>query len=338
MDLPAGLTARDLSEIYYFLKLTRELDERLAKLYRQGKVVGGLHRCLGQEGESVAAAYALGPRDVLSPLVRNSGAILVRGAKPIDIIRQYMAKGTGPTRGRDQNIHFQDLKAGYLGHISHLGDMVPVMAGVTLSFRLRGENRVGMVFVGDGASSTGAFHEGMALVSAKRLPLVVVLENNGYAYSTPTGKQTALTRLADKAFAYGIRSESVDGNDVFEVYRAVREAVEGARSGDGAALVEVVTYRLTGHAEHDDQHYRPAEEIAAWRERDAIQRYETKVVEQGWLSCEDLDSAARRALEEIERAVELCENEPLPEAGGALRGVYANPPESPPLWYRRSIG
>ncbi|MFQ6098223.1 MAG: thiamine pyrophosphate-dependent dehydrogenase E1 component subunit alpha [Armatimonadota bacterium] len=338
MPLPAGLAARDLRSIYYFLRLTRELDERLAKLYRQGKVVGGLHRCLGQEGESVATAYALQPQDVLSPLVRNTGSILVKGAKPVEILRQYMAKGTSPTGGRDQNIHFQDLHAGYLGHISHLGDMVPVMAGVTLSFTLRGERRVGMVYVGDGASSTGAFHEGIGLAAARRLPLVVILENNGYAYSTPTGRQTAVKRLADKRFAYGVQGESVDGSDVLEVYRVTREAVERARSGGGTALVEVVTYRLAGHAEHDDQRYQPAEEIAEWKKRDAVERFAATVMERGWLPAAELQAAEREARKEITRAVEQCEDEPLPEPTAALSAVYLDPPRWPPLWYRRRDG
>src|SRR4051812_48204874 len=160
---PPGLTRDQLLELYYYMRLTRSLEERLVNLYRQTKVVGGLFRSLGQEADAVGSAYALdrSKGDVLSPLIRNLGSMLVQGATPVEILRQYMAKGDSPTRGRELNIHFGDTGRGFIGQISHLGDMVPVMAGVTLSFKLRGQARVGLVYVGDGATSTGAFHEGI---------------------------------------------------------------------------------------------------------------------------------------------------------------------------------
>src|SRR5437870_1058199 len=183
---PAGQSA-DLSraqrlELYYYMRLTRSLEEKLVNLYRQTKVIGGLFRSLGQEADAVGSAYALdrAKGDILSPLIRNLGSMLVQGATPLEVFRQYMAKAESPTRGRELNIHFNDLERGFLGQISHLGDMVPVMAGVTLSFRMRREPRVGLVYVGDGAMSTGAFHEGLNFAAVQRLPLVVVAENNGY--------------------------------------------------------------------------------------------------------------------------------------------------------------
>src|SRR5512142_591542 len=215
--IPADLERLQLLEIYRYLRLTRTLEERLVALYRQSKVIGGLFRSLGQEGESVASGYALERgrhRDILSPLIRNLGALVVMGAKPIEILRQYMAKAESPTHGRELNVHFNDLEKGYLGQISHLGDMVPVMAGITLTCKMRGEPRVGLVFVGDGATSTGAFHEGLNFAAVQRCPLVVVIENNGYAYSTPTEKQSAVRQFVDKAIGYGIPGEQADGNDV----------------------------------------------------------------------------------------------------------------------------
>src|SRR3990172_12629980 len=157
-----GLTREQLVEVWYYLRLTRSLEERLTNLYRQGKVIGGLFRSLGQEGGSVGSAYALdrSQGDTLSPLIRNLGSMLVQGARPLEIMRQYMAKATSPTRGREMNLHFGDPRHGFIGQISHLGDMVPVMAGVALSFRLRKQPGVGLVYVGDGATSTGTFHEG----------------------------------------------------------------------------------------------------------------------------------------------------------------------------------
>src|SRR5499426_3695399 len=194
-----GLPHDQLLELYYYMRLTRSLEERLVNLYRQTKVVGGLFRSLGQEADSVGSAYALERRDILSPLIRNLGAMLVKGATPVEILKQYMAKGDSPTRGRELNIHFGDTDRGFIGQISPLGDMVPVMAGVTLSFKMRGEDRIGLVYVGDGATSTGAFHEGINFAAVQRCPLVVVVENNGYAYSTPTAKQTAAKQFVDKA-------------------------------------------------------------------------------------------------------------------------------------------
>ncbi|HJU65207.1 MAG TPA: thiamine pyrophosphate-dependent dehydrogenase E1 component subunit alpha, partial [Gemmatimonadaceae bacterium] len=263
-------------ELYYFMRLTRSLEERLVNLYRQTKVVGGLFRSLGQEADAVGSAYALdrAKGDILSPLIRNLGSMLVQGARPVEIVRQYMAKGDSPTRGRELNIHYGDLERGFIGQISHLGDMVPVMAGVTLTFKMRGQRRVGLVYVGDGATSTGAFHEGINLAAVQRCPLVVIVENNGYAYSTPLARQTAVTELKDKALAYGIPGVRADGNDVLATYDVTRRAVERARRGEGVTLIELITYRRKGHAEHDNQSYVPSGEIERWETtNDPLDRY-----------------------------------------------------------------
>lgn len=334
--VPAGLTREQLLEIYYYLRLTRSLEERLVNLYRQSKVIGGLYRSLGQEGESVASAYALQPGDVLSPLIRNLGAMLVRGAKPVEVLRQYMAKGTSPTRGRELNIHFNDLTLGYLGQISHLGDMVPVMAGIALSFKLRRESRVGLVYVGDGAASAGAFHEGINFAAVQRLPLVVVVEHNGYSYSTPTTKQTAVERLAVKAKAYGIPGVTVDGNDVLAVYQVTHDAVDRARGGGGVTLIEAVTYRRKGHAEHDDQRYQPKEEIAGWERNDPIDRYVEQLGRNGWGDASLLSAIDGRVSDILDAAVAACEDDPLPDPSWALPYVYAQPASAELLWFRRS--
>ncbi len=250
-----GLTRDQLLEIDYYLRLTRALEERLVALFRQAKVIGGLYRSLGQEGESVAAAYALDYKqgDVVQPLIRNLGSMLVAGAKPADIIKQYMAKGDSPTRGRELNIHFgHPARDGFIGQISMLGDMIPVMAGIALAGRMQKKSLVTLAFIGDGGSSTGAFWEGLNFATVQRLPMVVVVENNAYAYSTPTSKQTAAKSLADKAVGVGCEGETVDGNDVLAVYEATKRAVDRARSGGGVTLLEVVTFRLKGHAEHDN--------------------------------------------------------------------------------------
>jgi len=336
--VPGGLTREQLLDIYRYLRLTRTLEERLVALYRQSKVIGGLFRSLGQEGESVASAYALdrGPnRDILSPLIRNLGSMLVMGATPLQILRQYMAKVESPTRGRELNIHFNDLELGYVGQISHLGDMIPVMAGITLTFRLRREPRVGLVYIGDGGTSTGTFHEGLNFAAVQRCPLVVIGEYNHWAYSTPPEKQFAVTNLAEKAKGYGIPTVTVDGNDVLAVYTATKHAVERARRGKGVHFIEVKTYRRKGHAEHDDQHYVPKGELERWaKENDPIDRYAKQLIEHEWVEAAELTATDQRVRDEVDQATDACVDEPLPAPQTALGGVYADPADTEQLWFR----
>ena len=336
--LPAVLSRDQLLEIYYYLRLTRTLEERLVALYRQSKVIGGLFRSLGQEGESVASAYALDRgrhKDVLSPLIRNLGSLLVMGARPVEILRQYMAKADSPTRGRELNVHFNDLEQGYLGQISHLGDMIPVMAGIALTFKLRGEARVGLVYIGDGGTSTGTFHEGLNLAAVQRLPLVVIGEYNHWAYSTPPEKQFAVRDLADKAKGYGISAVTVDGNDVLAVYQATKFAVDRARRGKGVHFIEVKTYRRKGHAEHDDQHYVPKDELERWaREDDPIDRYVQRLLGADMATEVDLKDIDDRVRVEVDQATDTCVDDPLPEPETALPGVYVDPPAADRLWFK----
>lgn len=321
-----GLSREQLLEIEYYLRLTRTLEERLVALFRQAKVIGGLYRSLGQEGESVAAAYALDYKqgDVVQPLIRNLGSILVAGAKPVDVIKQYMAKGDSPTRGRELNIHFGNPATdGFIGQISMLGDMIPVMAGIALAGRLQKRKLVTLAFIGDGGSSTGAFWEGLNFATVQKLPMVVIVENNAYAYSTPTEKQTAARRLADKAVGVGCRGETVDGNDVLGVYGATKLAVERARAGGGVTLLEVLTFRLKGHAEHDNQSYVPQEIIDEWRGKDAVDRYEKTLLDNGMATAEELAAIQQRVRKEVDAATDEAERAPMPKGEDALGGVFA---------------
>ena len=336
----ASLDRAQKLELYYYMRLTRSLEERLVNLYRQTKVIGGLFRSLGQEADAVGSAYALdrSKGDFLSPLIRNLGSMLVQGAQPLEIIRQYMAKGDSPTRGRELNIHFGDLERGFIGQISHLGDMVPVMAGVTLSFKMRGQDRVGLVYIGDGATSTGAFHEGINFAAVQRCPLVVVVENNGYAYSTPTSRQTAAAEFKDKALAYGIPGEQADGNDVLATYDVTKRAVDRARRGEGVTLIELLTYRRKGHAEHDNQSYVPEGEIARWAStNDPVDRYVAHLESAEGVSRGELTEIDARVQREIDSATDLAEQSPMPEPSDALVGVYANPPSAEAPWYRQGV-
>src|ERR1041384_8037987 len=324
--LPAELQRPQLLEMYRYLRLTRALEERLVALYRQSKVIGGLFRSLGQEGESVASAYALERghnKDILSPLIRNLGSMLVMGAQPIEILRQYMAKADSPTRGRELNVHFNDLEKGYLGQISHLGDMIPVMAGIALTFKLRREPRVGLVYIGDGGTSTGTFHEGLNFAAVQRLPMVVIGEYNHWAYSTPPEKQFAVKDLAEKAKGYGVPAVTGEGSAVFGVYEATRVAVERARRGKGVHFIEVKTYRRKGHAEHDDQHYVPQTDLERWaKDNDPVDRYVQRLLTGEMVAEADLKEIDDRVRVEVDQATDACVNEPLPAAESALPGVY----------------
>jgi TPP-dependent pyruvate/acetoin dehydrogenase alpha subunit len=212
------------------------------------------------------------------------------------------------------------------------------MAGVTLSFKMRGEKRVGLVYVGDGATSTGAFHEGINFAAVQRCPLVVVVENNGYAYSTPNTKQSAVKEFKDKALAYGIPGIRADGNDVLATYDVTRDAVDRARRGEGVTLIELMTYRRKGHAEHDNQSYVPAGEIDRWeKQNDPIDRYVRVLLEELQVEKKELDAIDARVSAEIDAATDLAEQSPAPEPTDALVGVYAQPPVVEPLWYRAGV-
>ena len=310
-------------ELYRFLRLNRTLEEKLVKLYRQGKVVGGLYRSLGQEATSVGTAYALSNGDILGPLIRNLGSVLVMGFSPRDVLAQHMARASSPSAGKDCNLHFGTPERGVVSSISMLGALIPVMAGIALGSRLQKKNVVAMTYIGDGGTSTGPFHEGLNFAAVQKLPLVVVAENNGWAYSTPFRKQTAARCLADRAAAYGIPGETVDGNDVLAVYAAARRAVDRARAGDGPTLLEAKTYRMKGHAEHDGQAYVPPGEIEEWSARDPLECYARALAASGDASSSELASIDAEVFSRVEADARAVEQSPFPAPETALEGVYA---------------
>jgi pyruvate dehydrogenase E1 component alpha subunit/2-oxoisovalerate dehydrogenase E1 component alpha subunit len=312
-------------ELYRYLKLTRLVEERLVNLYRQTKVVGGVFRSLGQEATAVGTAYALQPHDFVTPLIRDLGAVLVKGIRPRDIFAQYMAKAWGPSGGKDLNIHFGDMEKGFIGPISHLGDMIPVMTGILLGGRMQKKKFVAVAYIGDGGMSTGAFHEGLNFAAVQRLPLIVVAEHNHYAYSTPTSLQTAVRDLAEKAAGYGIPAHIVDGNDVVACYEVTKQAAEYARRGGGAVLVEAKTYRRKGHAEHDDQRYVAEGEVEWWeKNNDPLDRYERYLLECNLATKEKLEEIDASVLREIDEDCAWAESSPMPEGEHAAYGVFDN--------------
>lgn len=321
--MPTKLTRQQLHELYYDLRLNRRVDEQLVNFYRQGKVVGGVYSGLGQEAISVGTAYALEPQDLIGPVIRNIGAMMIRGFRPRDIFLQYMARRDGPTGGRDANTHFGDLARGVVAPISMLGETVPVMAGIALAAKIRGEKRVAVAYVGDGAMSTGPCHEGMNFAAVQRLPLLIVGENNGWAYSTPIAKQMAVRNLAARAKGYGIRAATVDGNDVLAVYEATRAAVARLRRGGGPEMVECLTMRMKGHAEHDDARYVPKQIFEQWRKRDPILLFERYLNAKKLMTAAEKAAIEARIENEIREDVAFAEASPLPAPEEAARSVCA---------------
>ena len=319
------LKPAQMLELYRYLKLTRLVEERLVNLYRQTKVVGGVFRSLGQEATAVGSAYALRPKDFVTPLIRDLGAVFVKGVRPREIFAQYMAKAWGPSGGRDLNIHFGDVEKGFIGPISHLGDMIPVMTGILVAARLQKKDTVAMAYIGDGGMSTGAFHEGLNFAAVQRLPLIVMAEYNHYAYSTPTNLQTAVRNLADKASGYGIPGYIVDGNDIVACYEVTKQAAEHARKGLGAVLIEAKTYRRKGHAEHDDQRYVPDGEIEWWeKHNDPIDRYERYLTGGKLATRKKLEEITADIEREIDEDVAWAESSPMPEPEEAAYRVFDN--------------
>ncbi|MBI4540411.1 MAG: thiamine pyrophosphate-dependent dehydrogenase E1 component subunit alpha [Gemmatimonadetes bacterium] len=334
----AGLTRSQLLDIYYYLGLTRATEERLMVLYRQGHIHGGLYRSLGQEGEAVATAYSLRPRpdgtgDVVGHLTRNLGSMFVFGFTPLELMRQYLARGTALTGGRDNVLHVTDLARGFVGPVSPLGTQVEVLAGIALAFRIRGEDRVALVYQGEGATSTGQFHEGLNLAAVQRCPLIVIVEVNQYAFSTPTSQQTRAKHFVDKAPGYGIAGERVDGNDVIAVYEAAKRAVDRARAGEGVTLLEVETFRRLGHAQHDAQDYVPREVIEHWEQRDPIDLYRRRLLAEGWATAANVEGMQQRCEREAREAADQALAEPYPDPEFAARDVYTDVPVRRP-WTR----
>jgi TPP-dependent pyruvate/acetoin dehydrogenase alpha subunit len=315
--------------MYYFARLARDVEERLVILFRQSKVIGGLYRSLGQEGESVATAYALERTDAVLPLIRNMGALMTIGVRPKEVFLQYMAKGESNSRGRDLNIHIVNLPEDgvdepvIVGPISMLGDSIPVAAGIAMGARMRGRTLVSMAWIGDGAMSTGAFHEGLNFAAVQKIPLVVVAEDNKYAYSTPTSKQMAVKHIDERAASYGIPHELVDGNDMLAVYDVAKRYVDRARAGGGAALIGVDTMRMQGHAQHDDARYVPKAMVEEWTPRDPIARHRRHLVEHGLATEKELDDIDAMTKSYASDEARIAEESPMPDPSTVERGVYA---------------
>jgi TPP-dependent pyruvate/acetoin dehydrogenase alpha subunit len=322
-DVKKELTKQQYLDLYFFMRLNRAVEDTMVKLFRQNKIVGGLYSSLGQEAVSVGSAYALEKKDWLAPMIRNIGALLVKGVPPRDVFMQHMAKYDSPTKGKDGTSHFGDLENLHIvSPISMLGDLIPVMTGVAIAGRYLGQKIVAMTWIGDGGSSTGVFHEGLNFAAVQKAPFVLILENNQWAYSTPVKRQVPLENLADRAKAYGISSYSVDGNDVVAVYTTAKEAVERARKGEGPILIEVKTFRRLGHAQHDPAEYVPKEMRAYWEARDPIMLYEKFLTGKKLLDAKAIKDIGEKIDKLLSAERDFAENSPMPPAEFAAQGVY----------------
>jgi TPP-dependent pyruvate/acetoin dehydrogenase alpha subunit len=311
-------------EIYRYMLLNRRMEIGLENLYKQGKVVGGVYFGLGQEACSCASAYALDKDDWFAPMIRNQGALLVRGFRAADTMMQYMAKADSPTKGRDGTSHFGDIeKRNMVSPISMLGDLIPVLSGVALGARLQGRDIAALTWIGDGGQSTGVTYEGINFAAVQKLGLVLVVESNLWAYSTPSEMQYRVQDLAERSIGYGIPGVIVDGTDACQVYDATREAVERAHRGEGPTLIEAKMMRMKGHAIHDAAAYVPKPMFDFWKKRDPIARFENYLVkEKKWLTAKENAELILEVERVIEEEREMAVNSPMPTPESAEGGVF----------------
>jgi TPP-dependent pyruvate/acetoin dehydrogenase alpha subunit len=325
MDKRLAPDAATLRRMLYFLKLTRETESRIERvLYRQGKIVGGVYTSGGQEAIGVGSAVQLLEGDVVLPSHRDFSSYVTRGVALQDILRNWMARGDGPTRGRDKTLYMGDLKRGIIPTISTLGDNCPVACGVAMTLKRRGKRNVVLVHFGEGATSRGDVHEAMNWAAVMKLPVIFLCINNGYAFSTPTEKQFAVENLSVRGPAYGMPGIVIDGNDVLVVYGAVREAIKRARAGSGPTFIECKTFRMTGHSGHDAAEYVSKKFLEEGSKKDPILLLEKYLFERKLITKASLEELQKRVQKDIDEAVTDAESSPMPNGTTALEGVYCD--------------
>jgi TPP-dependent pyruvate/acetoin dehydrogenase alpha subunit len=320
-DVSEHLTTEDRVGLLRAMLMMRGIEERAMTLYRQGKVPGSFYDGYGQEAVSAGATWAMAARDRLCILHRDLAAHVIRGVQPARIFAQYMGREGGITGGRDGNVHFGDRTVGCVGMVSMLPDMMLVATGLAMAFKMRGEDRVALTWFGDGSTSRGDFHEAMNWAGVQRLPVIFILENNQYAYSTPLNQQFAVDPV-ERAAAYGFPGHKVDGNDPEAMFEATRQARERALAGEGPTLIEAVTMRMHGHAAHDDMKYVPKAQIEEWRAKDPIDRQVRRLEALGT----DVQALRDEVMAEIDAAVEQALTMPMPDPDTATDRLFADEP------------
>ncbi len=321
---PLRLSNQDRLQLYYFMRLTREVDNAILRLYRQSKIVGGAYTSYGNEATAVGSAYALQEHDYLLPMHRDLGAHFVKGQTIRNVFLQQLGRANSLTRGRDGTGHYADPSKKIYGNVSHLAAMIPMAVGVALAATLRKEKAVVMNYIGDGGCNVGDFHEGLNMAAVMKLPLILIIENNQFAYSTPNVKQFAAQKLSDRGVGYGIPGVTVDGTDVMRVYEACRVAVERARKGEGPTLIETITMRMHGHSASDDASYVPKGMIEEWKKKDPLEKFERILVNDRVLTESVKKELEDRINSGIEDAVKFAEESPYPAGEDAADGVFAS--------------
>lgn len=322
--MATALSNQERLEMYYYLRLTRECDNAILRLYKQGKIVGGAYTGYGNEATAVGSAYALEDRDYVFPMHRDLGAHLVKGQSLKNIFLQQLARANSLTRGRDGTGHYADPALRIYGNVSHLAAMIPMAVGVALASKLRKEDAVVLNYIGDGGCNVGDFHEGLNMAAVMKLPFILIIENNQFAYSTPVSKQYAAQKLSDRAIGYGIPGVTIDGTNITRVYEACKEAVDRARRGDGPTLIESVTMRMHGHSASDDASYVPKGMIEEWKKKDPLEKFERILMNDRVLNESSLKQMSELISAEIEEAIEFALSSPYPSEESTGEGVYAS--------------
>jgi len=319
-----GLPKSAWLDLVRCMQFSRLIEERLVRLYHQGRIFGGVYTGIGQEAVGAATALATGPDDLLSPLIRDMTVHLARGQTPLNVFRQYLGRATGPTRGRDGNVHYGSHEQGVLAMISHLGAMLPVLVGGVMARRKRGLDAIGIGYIGDGATSTGDFHEAVNFAAVFDVPVLFVIENNKYAYSTPNSDQFRCAHLADRAAGYGIEGLTTDGNDAVGLHLLARELVASIRAKPRPVLLECDTLRMRGHGEHDDSAYVPKELKEQYAARDPLRLARERLAKDGVAGPAEWDALERECLAVVDRSYQEALAEPRPDPSTLTEGVYAD--------------
>ena len=313
----------DRANLFRYMLMMRTAEERGLTLYKQGKVPGSFYDGRGQEAISVGSAYVLAPEDRMCILHRDLGAHFVRGVTPDRYLANYMGRADGVTGGKDGNLHFGDRRLGCVGMVSMLPDMALVATGLALGMKMRREPRVAMTYFGEGSTANGQWHEAMNFAGIHRLPVVFMLENNGFAYSTPNALEFAVDPV-ERAGTYGFPGVAVDGNDVEAVFEASRVAAKRAREGGGPTLIECRTMRMHGHGAHDDMSYVPKEMFEEWSRRDPIERYGKRLVAEHGFEAEEVEALRTEVASYVEECTRKALDSPMPDPVEATRGVFAD--------------
>lgn len=318
----SGVPAERATAMLRWMLLARKTDERLMRLYHQGAIYGGVYAGVGQEAIGAATVAVSGPDDLFAPLIRNMSVHIARGQSIRNIFRHWLGRANGPTAGRDGNVHHGNMANGVYAMISHLGAMIPVVVGGVMARRRQGRDCVGFAYIGDGATSTGDFHEAINFAAVYDVPLVAVIENNQYAYSLPVARQTRCRQFIDKAAGYGIEGLRLDGNDVFAIFQALKPLVDDLRRHPRTILVECDTMRMRGHGEHDDFSYGDRATIESYKLRDPITLARRRILDEGLMTPPQLDALELACTTEVDTAYPEALSDPKPRPESLLEGVY----------------